>query len=618
MNSIKLYIPIRLGFLIVCALVVLGIRFFWLPPWGALLFQAKLGYYFVLSAVGIWSWCFWRFLREHGSFSRWFSENSKGLLLVVIGALLLQVHEPHLLRVLNDETSHAAGALVMHQEKAAMMPGISHYVGDVFITSQLYPAFRQYLFQVLLSLLHDFTGYRIENVFILNGLLGGIVLLVAYSVGIKIGGRVAGTTAVAMLVCLPLLAQNATSGSYDVLNLCLVGTLVYAAILYIESSEGQRRDRLNLMVYTCVLLSMARSESILYVAAMATIVGSVWVRDRRVEGLSSLTIVAPLFLLPNLMSSLFMLSNDRFLDAQARKGGQAYFDMGYLPDHLRDAVYYFFSLDSSQTNNVLASLLGGIGLVALLVHLIVSRRFFTPQGIFGWYSVWILGMYAVVLAQFWSSPLDILATRFALPCYFAAALATGWFLNELKWLRTRPLLIALVCGLWFISVSSRATSKAIASYTFLSGRGEEWLIEQTKKRDRTKTLYVAVSSVGLIARKLASVPTDRLNASPVRFVKALKAEIYQEVLIYQTYELNYKTGQWTPRDNSALDPSIQTELIAEKVLGPSFKATLVRLVGFRVKNKLITPSSNDESIALLEQFKNNSDMESYRLSLYPN
>lgn len=61
-----------------------------------------------------------------------------------------------------------------------------------------------------MSVLHDLTGYRPENVFALNTVLTFGLLGLAYLTGRNIGGRGAGAVAVLLLTSLPLLAQNAT------------------------------------------------------------------------------------------------------------------------------------------------------------------------------------------------------------------------------------------------------------------------------------------------------------------------------------------------------------------------------------------------------------------------
>ncbi len=79
----------------------------------------------------------------------------------------------------------------------------------------------------LVSVLHDLTGYRPENVFVLNTALTFILLGLTYAVARRLAGRGAGIVAVLLLTGLPLLAQNATGGGFELLNAVLIlGTLL--------------------------------------------------------------------------------------------------------------------------------------------------------------------------------------------------------------------------------------------------------------------------------------------------------------------------------------------------------------------------------------------------------
>src|ERR1019366_5861835 len=121
-----------------------------------------------------------------------------------------------------------------------------------------------YLFPLLVSVLHDVTGYRVANVFELNFLLTPFVLLGGYLLAHKLGGRLAGYVAAGLLATFPLLAQNATSGGYDVLNMALGSALMLVTLAYFQSMERSRGPLMNLSLALALLLAATRAESVLY------------------------------------------------------------------------------------------------------------------------------------------------------------------------------------------------------------------------------------------------------------------------------------------------------------------------------------------------------------------
>lgn len=608
----------RLLLLTVALVVVIGLRFVWLSPAAGMAFQIHAGYYVVLLALGLWVLLGVKFLKSlEIDFRELIRTEKCAAVLILTGTVILQIYEPHVLRVLYDETSHAAGALVMHYEKKAVMPAISHYVGDVFVIGDFYPSFRQYLFQVVVSLAHDLTGYRLSNVFFVNGLLTFLLLVATYAAAKMLAGRLAGYCSLGLLITLPLLAQNATSGGYDVLNLFLVATLLLIVFQLVNVPASRRKPSLDFAVFTALLLSMSRYESILYLIPLAGIVAWLWIRERAIS-LTWYSVISPFFLLPNMVSNLIMFSNPRYLHAHLRKAGEEYFGLNYLPKHISEAVFYLFQYDNSATNSLLLSIVGVISILFLLIYVIRYGRTLSTVSVFAIFSVWIVLLYIFVLSQFWSSPTDILASRFILPLYLVFALAGGWLTSQFALLRKSPRFALFPILGWFIIYTAPTVSKSMATYGFVTSRGENWLMQKASQSDRTQTLYVASSNVGLVANKFASAGIDMLNKDSRAFVRALKAGLYKDIIIYQSMEIDPKTGDWIPRSENALNANLVTEFIDSKIITPSYKAQMLRLVGYRrADGELIDRNSNAPELSLKAKFDNLSESEAYRLSLYP-
>lgn len=611
----------KLGVLAITCLMALGLRFFWLGAEEAHWFQANLGYAFVFVLVSIWLVLYARcgLMRCHlgGTDLR---AKLVPFGVIAIATLFVHIHEPHVFRVLYDEPTHALGSMVMHLKKQALWSMQSNWVGDRFLLSGEYASFRQYLFPFLVSLIHDFTGYRIGNVFVLNFVLTPIILFNAYFLGRRLAGELAGLAAVGLLATLPLFAQVMCSGSYDGLNLALIGGLVLLTLAYWESEDSRRRLLMDLSLATALLLVLARSESILYLIPWGLVTALLWWRERKVT-LTVFAMVSPVFTLPNLLSTLLTFGNNGAMYGYLRKNGEAFFDVAYLPRHVSEAIYYLYDFDLNCTASVLLSVLGLVGIVGFLVRAgrRMARRQMQPEeGVVGFYAIWIGVVYLFVLTQFWSSPTDFMASRFILPVLFVFAIMGGWLIMEIRWLASRPAWIGSGIVAWAVVAAAPAASRAFATYDMTAPRSEEWFFEYAEKRDPRTTLYLEKSNVAWVARRYAASCLNRLGAEPSVYVRALKAGLYRDVIVCQVLEAQPNRGVWAPAPGHELPESVVLETIEERTMSPIYKARISRLVGYRNKaGMLVTPGSDDPEIATKQIKTGADDWYAYWVSLYP-
>lgn len=536
--------------------------------------------------------------------------------LALLGAVFLQVHEPHLMKVLYDEPTHAAMALVMHYEKTALMPGLSHYIGDRFVVGHFYPSFRAYLFPFLASLLSDLSGYRASNLLALNAGLGFGLLAVAGVIGRRIGGRVGGMAAILLLCGLPLLAQNVTSYGYDVLNVALLSVLALMVVqLTTDRDPGSLALTIGFGTATGVLLAMSRYESILFLFPWAALVVWRWWRDRAIV-FPWYCAMAPALLLPCFLSNILMMGNGVDTYAGRFDSGVGFFSLSYLPEHIAQAVHYFASLARDNSGNVLLFALGGAGLLFLAVRNAGGRE--RPLGGLCVISYWTLAMYAGMLTQFWSSPMDGVAARFTLPTWLVLALGAAYFLGQIDWLQRRAVWCVAVLAAWVLVISVPVSARAFATHTMPPSRVSLAFLDFAETRPRTRTLYVAQSNTFMIAERYACQSIVRLNAAPEAFLRAIKAGLYDEVLIDQRIDIENAVPNERPHAGQELDTRIVTEVVEERLVEFSHKSRISRLVGVRKPDgSVVTPQSNDEMVQLRTTFTSEADFRDYRLSLYP-
>jgi hypothetical protein len=602
------------------AILLLGLRLAWASPKQAEWFQAQLGYYVVLALVILAlaffaqvaktrQWITWTYWREHRA----------ALVLVAVGTLFLHLHEPHMLRVFNDEPTHALAALGMHLDKSAMAATVSNYVGETFVTGDPYAITRPYLFPLLVSILHDVIGYRTANIFVLNVLLTPFVLLGGYLLAHKLGGRLAGYVATGLLVTFPLLAQNVTSGGYDVLNMALVAALMLATLAYVQSGDEERGRLMNLSLALALLLAATRAESVLYIVPWGAATLVLWRRDRHAR-LTTFAAVSPLFLLPGFMANLHMLRNDTAMVADLRKGGEAFFALANLPKHAVEAIYYFFRFDFDSTNSVALSVLGVAGFIALVVRVVSgmrARRVNPAEAVLAGFAVSVLAIYLFMLTLFWSSPTDPLAARFCLSLSLVLAVTAGWLVTQVKWLRERPRVVAGSLVLWGALAAAPAMSRAYSTHSLAPAWADRYFTAFAQARDRRTTLYAMQGNASFIAEKFASTMLYRIRTFPAVHVRAIKAGLYRDVLVLQTLE-PANGGRWQPRQGEELPATIVLETVEEQMVGPYALARVSRLVGYKkADGTFVTPSSDDPDVRVRDTFPTYDEWKRYRLSLYP-
>ena len=125
-------------------------------------------------------------------------------------------------KILYDEFVLQSTAYNMHhfREVATMVRGYD--LLGTFVSTDNYLDKRPYFYPFLISMAHDFTGYRPLNAYLLNVVLMPVGLGLAYILGRRWHGWRGGMLAVGLLGSLPLYGQNATGAGMEMLNLIML------------------------------------------------------------------------------------------------------------------------------------------------------------------------------------------------------------------------------------------------------------------------------------------------------------------------------------------------------------------------------------------------------------
>jgi len=574
---------LRLLLLLATGLVTLVVRFSLLESGQTMGLVILFGYWAIaaiaITAIGVGVKAF-----KGWSFS--WAYHGWPLVAAVVCAIFLQIHEPRKLRVLYDEYVLITTSLQMHLERAAAVPAQAQYDNGRIIHPNGFADKRPLLFPFLLSLVHDLTGYRVANVFVLNAIISVALFWLVFWLGEAIGGQRFGYAGVLLVAGIPLLANVATSGIFDLLNLALLAAFILAARRYLETPSGENQ---NLFVMAGVLIAQSRYESILFLLPLAFMVALTWWRNRRVE-VTRLAVAAPLMILLPLMCNLLHVSNKEF--TQHQSVGVEQFDFAnFIPNLSRD-VYYLFNFSGLLTNSPLVSFAGVVSMLLVIVGVrsTLSKPTHRPgiATVFFAITPVVIGNVGIMLFYWWGQFDDSLAARFSLPLQltliFAILLAVAQF-------RARERAAAVLIGVasisiwaWTIPTSARHATTLL---TFTS-KEVEWQVSQVLARFDHRTLVFSESALPFVAHRRPSLPFVLFNKDPRKMWQLKTQGLYDELIFFQTIKVDPTTGEETDISNDAPSKALKLELIVETRFHENIVSRLSRWVGF---NEEVTDES---------------------------
>jgi hypothetical protein len=443
----------------------IALGFFILPSSTALKVVQYGGYYFIFAAVVAFAVVAFReYRRDPGA--GWTAYDWRLTAVSVFVALIWQFNEIHGFKVLMDELVLSATAMTMHFDRHVFVPMKAHDIAGEFVVFGGVLDKRPLFFPFLLSLLHDLTGYRPGNVFVLNGILSAFLLMLVGRLGRLVSGSEgAGLLAVLLLAGVPLLGLNATGGGFDLLNIVMICVLILLGTRFLRKPSPGAQD---LLLLGTVLLAQTRYESTMFVAATAALLLFAWWQEGKPRFSWGLVATPLLLLTIPLQNKLFTVNAGYWASGM----DEPPFAPKYFLGNLGHAVNFFYSVDGLQSGS---PLLATSGIVCTLFALLFMFRRWKQtlaapeQTAFLAVGVVIVANSIMVLFYFWGQLDDFVATRLVLPMLVLFALSSAfvlgrWFKARMPWFQGAAAM--LVVWFWIFGVPFAA--KANSTQTFLS------------------------------------------------------------------------------------------------------------------------------------------------------
>lgn len=529
-------------------------------------FVKYYGYHVIAATFALWLACLWRLRVDLDS-----TEVPAGrvwlLPAVVIAAFtaFYLFSEPFQSKILYDEFVLQSTAYNMHHFRDASTMVRGYDMLGVFLSTDNYLDKRPFFYPFLISLLHDLTGYRVLNAYLLNAVLYPVALSLAWWLGRMLAGAAAGLLAVLLLGTLPLLGQNATGAGMELLNVCMLLAVGLLGGFFLGKPN---ETRLSALVVAAVLLAQSRYESAIYVGPVAALIMLVWWRAGRVI-LSWSAVVAPLLLVSYALQNK-VLSHNKWM-WELRPDQETRFSAEYLPGNLSGAAEYLFNTTVRFSNSWW---LTGVGLAAglfLLVWLAWRRPSLRDSApgptVLGLLALGALANTVLLQFYYWSSLSDPMAARFALPLYlafaFAAVIAVS--LLDRRWPVMRWMHAAtMVFGL---GVTTKLVGQHL--YSHLGVAEIEWEKEIVGSRPASGQRFVITnkSTLPWLLDKTPSILVGRARDVQDRLAWQMTEGIFRDVYVTQTWRPTTPDGDHEMLTEDRLPPTFHLEPVAERRFG---------------------------------------------------
>lgn len=573
-------IVMRVAALVVCGLAAIWLGWLQFSPDDAVAIVRLAGYPVSLATTVLLGWAVARAAAWREVPAKWKGGGWKPGLVIIGVSALLHVQEPHGFKVVNDELVLFSTSQRLHFEREAATVDQGYSIGREFVLMHGHVDKRPLLFPFLVATLHDLTGYRVENAFVLNALLTPVLFGLLHLVGRTIGGTAAGVGAVLLLATIPLVTQTVTGGGFETLNLVMI---LLTLLLGMRLVSDPQPHLLSAFCLSGVLLAQVRYESVLFIFPVAIVTIAVVLKTRS-QPLPWPVVISPLLLvLVPLQWQVFALDPAKWQLA-SRSSEHGLFSLSYFADNIAHALHHFFAWDRSQPNSPLVALGGIVGLVLLAVHVfrwIRERRF-------SWNAASVLGVFLaalvvhglLMLCYFWGVYDDVITARLSLPTQLLFTLVIIVVLSRMPGAHRRWRVLSWV-SVFFIALWTLPTLARRAYATGnLAAETCNWYREYLREREDRRFFVVEPRMPLLwIAHGVPSITYETLAERTTGFIEHYRRGTFGECLVVQKLvKPDFATGELAPLAPFDFGRAVTLETVREIRFNPTYAVRISRVV----------------------------------------
>ncbi len=589
----------RLQLLALTSLLAITLGFFTFSATSALAIMTAGGYWAIMGTAGWFGWSLFRLAKESKPWAKPTGPAVWGIpLLILVCGLVLLVHEKYGFKILMDEVMLLGTSMGMHFDKHPLVPVRGHDLQGAFqlLDGRLdkRPLFQPFL----VSVLHDLTGYRPENAFVLNtGLIFALLGLV-YHTARKLAGQEAGIAATLLLTSLPLLAQNATGGGFELLNLVMIMSTLLLGVRFVEQRDT---GSLQALLLSSVLLAQTRYESVLFLLPVGLLILWVW----RAEGRPVLdwgTAFMPLLFLPVALHQKIFAVREASWELASQPGFDQPFSLAYAPDNFSHWLNFFFDTTGENSNSLVLAVFGGLALPFCLLWSVKTltrlRQAPAMQATCAIFSVGFAAHTLLLLCYFWGRFDDPVIRRLSLPLNLWMVLATVIVVAELF----RPIwiwrLLMALTGLGLFSYSLPSMARHDYTMDYYVGREMEWRRDFIKAHPEKDYLFIDNDALIWITHLVSGTPIRQTLEHKGIILFNFRNHTFSAFYVFQRYDVDPATGRLIVEKEYDLGPDFQLESYWEKRFTPLTVSRISRVVAIK-DGELTAPANTPSPLAKL-------------------
>jgi len=527
------------------------------------------GYYYILAVFSLFLFYAHRLARSRPEVWRgWLRRPGAGGAAILAGSLFAVWSDTFQHKILYDEFVIQGTAYEMHLTKLVSTIVRAYKVSGTWLPIDPFLDKRPYFFPFLLSLLHDLTGYRVSNIFVLNVGCAVALLCLLYWFTLQLAGRGPAILAVALMALMPLFGQNATGAGMDMNNLTMIALVACLGVLYLRVPSD---DRLSLFVLGAVLLTESRYESVIFIVPVAAVVLAGWLRAGRAI-LPWPAIVAPMLLIPLAWHLRVFAATPLFF--QLQEGQTSAFSWSNIAGNFGGDVDFLFNTTPGLANSWYLSGLGVAGLAWALYGLWGwlrhrPRPALSEAAVVGTaFGAGIAAHFVVLLFYWWAKFNDVLAARFALPMCLAFAVLAAAMVRGLSDRRLPALRVAWAgLALWLLVGALPAIDLGTYTSENLGMQELNWEHGVIAARPGPVLVISNKSTIPFILWHIQAIlnPVAATKGNDIRY--HMGQGTFSEVIVTQAIRPSSAEGDMGVDPDDLLPPTFHLQKIAEKRFG---------------------------------------------------
>jgi len=471
-------------------------------------------------------------------------KNYLGLIFSFVLGFYWLAHEPWVDRVLFDEYVYTGVSYMMHQVREAVIPAKAHFIDGVLYVISSGPDKRSCLYPFLASILHDLTGFRVQNMFIISGIAGLLVLPLIYITNLVLFSPRVAVLGVLLWFSYGLMPAHVNSAGYDILNLLFLQGWLLLAVLSLKRSSACWWEA---FFVTSICLALVRNEAVFFLFG-TIVICYVRFKERKVLRFSWPMLISALALLipvaANLNFSNFKMGEN--------VNGQLFLSITHLPENFISALYFILQISTSIPNQPLLGALGILSGLFFLVNYFGRRKrkemIACDDQVLFVFSGCVGLCYILYLSSFWGDWNDPMVSRFSITPFYWLLIMACWLINRCAVLKCWVVGYKIFLSLILVFTVVRLPALHSGKYTqyFTISREMEFLKRYLHNIREKRIFLVSDGTANLIPSGYAGIWVGNLAAQAWRMQTLFDFNLYDEVLIADRFVLSKKSGKWEP------------------------------------------------------------------------